>query len=302
MRVIITGGTGLIGRALAADLTARGREVIVLSRSPERATNLPADVRAERWDGRTAAGWGALADGAEAIVNLAGENLAAGRWTPARRRTIRESRLQAGQAVVDAIQAAALKPRVLIQASAVGLYGPHGNETITEATAAGSDFLAQLCVAWEASTAAVEAWGVRRAIVRTGIVLSASGGALPRLVLPFRFFAGGRLGSGRQWYPWIHQVDEVAAIRFLLDTEATTGAFNLTAPNPLTNKALAHVIGKVLGRPALAPAPTLALRLFMGDMATIVLDGQRALPARLLEAGYQFRFSSAEAALRNLLD
>jgi len=203
---------------------------------------------------------------------------------------------------LEAIGAATQKPRVLVQASAAGFYGPHGNEPVTEATAAGSDFLAQLCVAWEASTAAVEAWGVRRAIVRTGIVLSASGGALPRLVLPFRFFAGGRLGSGRQWYPWIHQVDEVAAIRFLLDTEATTGAFNLTAPNPLTNKALAHVIGKVLGRPALAPAPTLALRLFMGDMATIVLDGQRALPARLLEAGYQFRFSSAEAALRNLLD
>ncbi|HEY8742174.1 MAG TPA: TIGR01777 family oxidoreductase [Chloroflexota bacterium] len=301
MRVIITGGTGLIGRALAADLTARGREVIVLSRSPERATNLPADVRAERWDGRTAAGWGALADGAEAIVNLAGENLAAGRWSSERRRAIRESRLHAGEAVLEAIGAATQKPRVLVQASAAGFYGPHGNEPVTEATAAGSDFLAQLCVAWEASTAAVEAQGVRRAIARTGIVLSTAGGALPRLLLPYRFFAGGRLGNGRQWYPWIHLLDEVAAIRFLIDTAAASGTFNLTAPQPLTNGALAHVIGNVLGRPALLPAPAIALRLLMGDMATVVLDGQRALPSRLLELGYQFQFPSAEAALRDLL-
>lgn len=301
MRVIIAGGTGLIGRALAADLAADGRDVIVLSRSPERATGLPAGVRAERWDGRTAQGWGHLADGADAIVNLAGENLAAGRWTPERRARIRESRLRAGAAVVEAIRDVAAKPRVLIQASAVGYYGPRGDEELTEDAAPGDDFLARLCLEWEASTAAVTGFGVRRATIRTGIVLSPQGGALPRLVLPFRFFAGGRLGSGRQWYPWIHLADEVAAIRFLIDTEAASGPANLTAPHPVTNATMSAAIGRVLGRPALLPVPSAALRLTLGDMATAVLDGQRAVPARLLALGYRFQFPDVEKALRDLL-
>jgi uncharacterized protein len=301
MRVVITGGTGLIGRALAADLAASGREVIVLSRAPERATDLPAGVRAVRWDGRTAQGWGELVGGAEAVVNLAGENLAAGRWTPERRARIRESRLHAGAAVVEAVRAADEKPRVLIQASAVGYYGPHGDEELTETAPPGNDFLARLCLEWEASTAAVEGFGVRRASIRTGIVLSAHGGALPRLLLPFRFFAGGRLGNGRQWYPWIHLADEVAAIRFLIETEAASGPINLTAPHPVTNAALSATIGRVLGRPALLPAPGFALRLALGAMATVVLDGQRVVPARLLTLGFRFRFSDLEAALRDLL-
>jgi uncharacterized protein len=301
MRSIITGGSGVIGRAVAADLAASGREVIVLSRTPERVTGLPAGVRAERWDGRTGGNWANLADGAEAIINLAGENLAAGRWTPPRRRKIRDSRVLAGQAVMEAIQASRRRPGVVIQASAVGYYGPHGNEPVTEDTPPGADFLAQVCTAWEASTAGAEALGVRRAILRTGLVLSTAGGALPRLLLPFRFFAGGRLGNGRQWYPWIHLADEVGAIRFLLDSDAAAGAFNLTAPNPVTNAALSAIIGRVLKRPALLPAPSVALRLALGDMATVVLDGQRALPARLLDLGYRFRFTEAAAALRDLL-
>ena len=301
MRTIITGGSGLIGRAVAADLAASGREVIVLSRSPSRVTGLPARVRAEGWDGHTGRQWAGLADGAEAIINLAGENLAARRWTPQRRQQIRDSRVMAGQAVMEALQASKQRPRVLIQASAVGYYGPHGNDTVTEVTPAGSDYLAKVCLAWEASTAGADALGVRRAIIRTGLVLSASGGALPKLVLPFRFFAGGRMGSGRQWYPWIHLADEVAAIRFLLETEAAAGAFNLTAPNPLTNAELSATIGQVLKRPALLPVPSVALRLALGDMATVVLDGQRALPAHLLELGYRFRFPESTAALRDLL-
>lgn len=301
MRTIITGGSGLIGRAVAADLAASGREVIVLSRSPSRVTGLPARVRAEGWDGHTGRQWAGLADGAEAIINLAGENLAARRWTPQRRQQIRDSRVMAGQAVIEALQASKQRPRVLIQASAVGYYGPHGNDTVTEVTPAGSDYLAKVCLAWEASTAGADALGVRRAIIRTGLVLSASGGALPKLVLPFRFFAGGRMGSGRQWYPWIHLADEVAAIRFLLETEVAAGAFNLTAPNPLTNAELSATIGQVLKRPALLPVPSVALRLALGDMATVVLDGQRALPAHLLELGYRFRFPESTAALRDLL-
>jgi uncharacterized protein (TIGR01777 family) len=302
MCVIITGGTGLIGRALAADLVADGHEVILLSRAPERATGLPAGARAEGWDGRTAAGWGPLADGAQAVVNLAGENLGAARWTAERKRRIRESRLNAGRAVVQAVQTAGRAPRVVVQSSAVGYYGPRGDEELTEEAPPGSDFLAQLCVDWEASTAPVEAVGVRRVIIRSGVVLHASNGALPRMLLPFKLFVGGPLGSGQQWLSWMHVADEVAAIRFLLDAEEAAGPFNLTAPHPLTNAEFGQVVGRVLGRPAWMPAPAFALRLALGEMATVVLDGQRAVPRRLLALGFAFRFPEAEAALRDLLE
>lgn len=301
MRVIITGGTGLIGRALAADLAQEGHEVIVLSRNPERAPHMPAGVQAQRWDGRTGEGWAHLADGADVIVNLAGENLAAGRWTAERKQRIRESRLNAGRAVVEAVRAAAQKPRVLIQASAVGYYGPRGDEEIPEDSTPGSDFLAETSVAWEASTAAVEQWGVRRPVIRTGVVLSTHGGALPRMLPPFRLGVGGPLGSGKQWFPWIHIADEVGAIRFLIETEEATGPYNLTAPGPVTNAGFARALGRVLRRPAFMPVPAFVLRLLFGEMATVLLDGQRAVPRRLLEAGYRFRFTDIEDALRDLL-
>ncbi len=302
MRVIIAGGTGLIGRALAADLVQDGHHVIVLSRTPERYTGrLPAGVQVERWDARRAEGWAHLADGADAIVNLAGENIAAGRWTPERKRRIRESRLNAGRAVVEAVQAASNRPRVVVQASAVGYYGPCGDEEVTENHPPGSDFLARVCVEWEASTAPVEELGVRRPILRTGIVLSTEGGALPRMLPPFKLGLGGRLGSGRQWFPWIHIRDEVRAIRFLVEREDASGPYNLTAPNPVTNAEFTRALGRVLGRPALLPVPALALKVLFGEMATVLLDGQRAVPRRLLEAGFSFEFTDVEAALRDLL-
>ncbi len=302
MRVIITGGTGLIGRALAADLVAAGREVVVLSRDPQRVAAMPDGVRLEKWDGRTAQGWGALADGAEAIVNLAGESIAGGRWTVARKRRIRESRLAAGAAVVEAVAAARRKPHIVVQASGAGYYGPRGDEIIPEATPPGTDFLGRLAVEWEASTASVEAMGVRRVVIRTGVVLSPEGGALPRLVLPFRFFIGGSLGSGRQWVPWIHIADEVRAIRFLMENNnAPGGAYNLVSPNPVTNAQLARALGRVLRRPSLIPVPAPALRLLLGEMADVLLTGQRAVPQRLLEAGFTFRFPELDAALTDLL-
>ena len=302
MRILITGGTGLIGRALAADLAQEGHEVVVLSRHPERATDMPSGVQVQGWDARTAEGWGHLADGADAIVNLAGENLAAGRWTAERKRRIRESRVNAGRAVVAAVEAASRKPRVVVQASAVGYYGPCGDEEITEDHPPGNDFLAQVCVEWEASTAAVEEMGVRRPIIRTGVVLSATGGALPRMLPPFRFGLGGPLGSGQQWFPWIHLADEVGAIRFLIAHEEASGPFNLSAPNPVTNAAFTRALGRVLGRPTFMRVPAFALRLLFGEMGTVLLEGQRAVPKRLLEMGYTFRFAEVEAALRDLLE
>ena len=300
MRVIIVGGSGLIGRALTANLTGDGHEVIILSRNPARAAGLPAGARAEGWDGRTAAGWGAAADGADAIVNLAGENLAGGRWTEERKRALRDSRLLSGQAVVQAVQSASRKPAVVVQASAVGYYGPHGDEEVTEETPPGSDFLARLAVEWEASTAPVESWGVRRVLIRTTPVLSLKEGALPRMVLPFRYFVGGPLGSGRQWFPWIHVADEAAAIRFLMERPDASGPYNLTAPQSLTNAQFSKILGRVMGRPSLIPTPALALRLIFGEMSTVLLDGQRAVPRRLQSLGFAFRFPDAETALRDL--
>jgi len=299
-RIVITGGAGLIGRALAAELTASGYEVAILSRNPQRVGGLPPDVRLEKWDGRTAQGWGYLADGAWAIVNLAGESLAGGRWTAARKERIRQSRLSAGQAVVEAVRAAARKPAVVVQASGVGCYGPHGDEEVTEEAPSGADFLGRLAAEWEASTAPVEALDVRRVVIRSGVVLSLEGGALPRLALPFRFFLGGPLGSGRQWTPWIHMADEVGAIRFLLEREEARGPYNLAAPSPVTNRELARALGRVLRRPAWLPVPALALQALLGEMSAVLLTGQRAVPKRLLEAGFVFRFPEIEAALQNL--
>jgi uncharacterized protein (TIGR01777 family) len=300
MRIIITGGTGLIGRALVASLVPEGHEVIVLSRSPGKAHHVPPGVQVEGWDGRSTQGWGTLADGADAIVNLAGQSIA-GRWTAARKRRIRASRLDAGQAVAQAVASARRKPRVVIQASGVGYYGPRGDELVTEETGPGRDFMSRVAVEWEAVTGPVEARGVRRVVLRIGVVLSADGGILPLMALPFRLFVGGPLGSGKQWFPWIHIDDQVRAIRFLIDNQIARGPFNLVAPETLTSADFGRVLARVLGRPYLVPAPASVLRLALGEMATLVLDGQRAVPARLLDLGFSFRFPEAEGALRDLL-
>ncbi|HEX9944214.1 MAG TPA: TIGR01777 family oxidoreductase [Thermoanaerobaculia bacterium] len=302
MRVVITGGTGLIGSAVARELGGTGHEVVILTRDTARIGPLPPGTRAVQWDGRTAEGWSSLLDGDTAVVHLAGEGIAAGRWSEAKKRRIRDSRVESGRAVVAALRQAAEKPRALLQGSAVGYYGPSGDEVVTESDPPGDDFLANVCVDWEGSTADIESLGVRRAVLRTGIVLSDQGGALPRMALPFRLMAGGPLGNGRQWVPWIHIADEVGAIRFLLEREDARGPFNLTAPRPLTNREFSRALGRALRRPSLAPAPGLALRAVLGEMADMLLHGQRAVPHRLLELGYVFRYPEAAAALRNLLD
>jgi uncharacterized protein (TIGR01777 family) len=246
-------------------------------------------------------GWAPLANGADAIVNLAGENLAEGRWTEERKRRIRGSRIEAGRAVVEAVEQVADKPGVVVQSSGLGYYGPTGDEFVTEEAPPGRDFLARVAVDWEACTAPVEDLGVRRAIIRTAPVLSMAAGALPRLVRPFRSFVGGPLGSGRQWFSWIHIADEVGAIRFLVENQNARGPFNLTTPNPIRNADFARILGRRLGRPSSLPTPAFVLRLLFGEMAAILMEGQRALPRRLLDLGFSFRFPEAETALRDLL-
>lgn len=301
MRVIITGGTGLIGHALADNLLKDKHEVIILSRNPDKHRGQAlAGARLEKWDGRSAAGWGNLVEGA-AIVNLAGANLAEGRWTKQRKAEILSSRLQAAHAVVEAVRTATKKPDVVIQASAIGYYGPRRDEEIREDTGPGQGFTAEVSVQWEKSVAPIQEVGVRVAVIRTGLVLSLAGGALPQLVRQFKLMAGGPMGSGEQWYSWIHIADEVRAIRFLLENPSHQGIFNLTAPAPLTNRVFTSTLGNVMNRPSLLPTPGFALKLALGEMSEILLEGQRVLPTRLMQAGFRFRFSTLEHALRDLL-
>ena len=301
MKVIVTGGSGLIGRALVASLAADGHQATVLSRDPERVRDLPEGVAVAGWDAKSAEQLTPLVAGADAVVHLAGAGIADGRWTAERKRLIRDSRVDSSAAVAAAIAAADPRPGVLLQGSAVGFYGPRGDEELTEESPPGDDFLAAICRDWEVASAAVEEIGVRRTVLRTGVVLARDGGALAKMLLPFRLFAGGPAGSGRQYMPWIHLADEVGAIRFLLDSAEARGPFNLTAPEPLTNKQFSRVLGRVLHRPSFMPAPAFALKLALGEMSKILLEGQRALPRRLEQAGYRFQFPELEGALRALL-
>jgi hypothetical protein len=301
--VIISGATGFIGTMLVHKLVEKKYAVVVLSRNPGKATALnSSQVLVVSWDGRSASGWAHYADGAYGIINLAGENIAAGRWTPARKAAILQSRLSAGKAIVEAVALAAQKPRALIQASGIGYYGNRGDDLLDETSTAGSGFLSEVALQWEKSTEPVEALGVRRAIIRTGIVLGRNGGFLSRVLLPFKLFMGGYMGTGRQWLSWIHMEDEVGAICFLLERDDACGVFNLCAPHPLTAKDFFRELGAAMRRPSWLSVPGLALHLALGEMADeLILSGQRALPKRLLETGYAFHYSSARKALANLL-
>lgn len=300
MRVIITGGTGLIGQNLATELKSRGHEIILLSRNPDKA-KAPAGVAVKKWDGVSSVGWLDLVDGNTAIVNLAGESIGERRWTDERKALILNSRIHAGQAVTEAITEAHHKPKVLIQASAVGYYGPRHDEEITEDAPAGNDFLAEVCKQWEASSTGVDTVGVRRVVIRIGVVLSLAGGALPRMLTPMWLYIGGPLGSGEQWFPWIHIQDTAQAIRFLIENEKSSGVYNLSAPNPVTNGEFTHHLGKVMQRPAVLPAPGFALKMMLGEMATLVLDGQRVVPHRLLADGFAFTYTEPRPAIQALL-
>lgn len=299
-RVVITGGTGLIGRALAAKLVESGRDVVVVSRSanPE---GVPGGCRVARWDGSSAGALVSELDGAAAIVNLAGESIAGGRWGVERKRRILDSRIAAGGAVIEAIGQAKRRPELLLQASAVGFYGDRGDEELDESSSAGTGFLAETTAAWEKSTAGVEELGARRVLLRTGLVLARDGGALAAMTPPFRLGLGARLGGGRQWMPWIHLEDELAAIVHLLERRDARGPFNLCAPRPATNAEFTRAVAKALHRPAFLAAPAAVLRLVLGEMAILVLGGQRLHPRRLLDSGFAFRFPALGPALANLL-
>jgi len=308
MRYIITGGTGVIGTALTTSLVADGHEVIILSRDPAH-HQLPAGVQGVKWDARTADGWGHLADGAFAIINLAGESIGGsgtiplpGTWSAERKERIKNSRLWAGEAIVAAVAEATVRPEVVFQISGIDYY-PSSDELMTEESERGRQFLADVVADyWEPSTEPVEAMGVRRVVGRTAPLLNLETGPLPASLLQFKLFAGGRLGSGKQWFSWIHTEDAVRAIRFLTEMSAEGGAYNLAAPDPVTNEEFTRVLGKVMNRPTFLPVPEFALKLLLGEVAALVLEGRPVSSKKLQAVGFKFKFPKLEEALLDILN
>ena len=299
MNILISGGSGFIGSALTRSLLADGYKVWVLTRNPAR-TRLSEGAQPVRWDGRTSQGWIGVFSQMDAVVNLAGETVGKWPWTNRRKKLIRDSRVDAGLAIADAFQKVDKKPGVLIQASGVGYYGPCRTETVAEDSPAGNDFMATVASNWEASTRIVDSLGMRRVIIRTSLVLNARQGVLPLMALPVRFWAGGPLGNGKQGVSWIHLEDEVRAIRYLLENDKARGAFNLSAPNPLSNADFVRAMAQTLSRPYWMPAPAFMLKMALGEMSTLLLDGQYVIPQRLVNLGFVFRFETAQEAFRDL--
>lgn len=299
MHVVVTGATGFVGRALVATLLAAGHRVTVVSRDTARARQAFAGrVDAVSWD--DAPGFSDAVSRADGVVNLAGENLSAGRWTARRKQAILASRTDATGRIVRAIAQADRKPAVLVSASAVGYYGPQTDRICVEADGPADDFLAQVCQVWEKEAAAVTEYGVRLVILRLGLILGADGGALPRMALPFRLFVGGPVGSGRQWMPWVHRDDVVGLIVHALQQPDVHGVLNAVAPEAQTNRTFSRTLGRALGRPCWLPVPAFLLQLAFGEMSSLLLTGQRVAPEATLASGYTFRFPNLEPALADI--
>lgn len=297
MTIVLAGGSGFLGRKLTARLQHDRHRVVILTRRPRKGSE--SDV-AWHPDGSAGSLAGHL-DGVDAVVNLAGEGIADRRWGRNRKTALRDSRLLATRTLVRAMATCQTPPRALVSASGVGYYGPHGDEAVTERTPAGSDFLARLCVEWEEEARAAEGRATRVAMVRTGLVLDAKGGALPRMLPAFRLGLGATIGSGRQFMPWIHAADWVSMVLWLIESERGSGAFNATAPEPVTNRDFTGTLGGVLRRPAVLHAPEFAMKLALGEMSYLLTTGQRALPARAEELGFRFSFRALEPALQDIL-
>lgn len=306
MRIIIAGGSGLIGRELTSALTTAGDEVIILSRKPEIIKGMPVEVNVLKWDGKTVQDWGSQIEYSDVVVNLTGENLSGqgflpSRWTKERKLRLVKSRVESGTVLTKAIEMAKTKPSVFVQASGIGFYGTHQEKPLSEGDNGGEDFLANLSKEWEASSQPVERMGVRRVIVRNGVVLSNKGGALSFILLPYRLFVGGPFGSGNQIYSWIHIDDEVNAILFLIRDTQARGVYNLTSPYPVTNDEFGRTISKAMKRPHYFPIPGFVMHLIFGEVAIMVLEGQNVLPKKLLESGYEFKFPRLEIAIKDIL-
>jgi len=305
MKVFVTGGTGLVGSRLIARLRQRGDQVVVLTRRPAAARTQFADCTVVEGDPMQEGPWmDALAD-CDGVIHLAGENIFARRWNDAFQTLLVDSRLKSTANIVKALARNPRTPagagKVLVNASAIGYYGPHGDEEIDETGAPGNDFLARVCVDWEKAALAAQEHGVRVAIVRVGVVLDRGGGALAKMLTPFKLGVGGPVGSGKQWMSWVHNDDLAGIFLLALDNPAATGPLNGTAPNSLTNRDFSKALGRALGRPAFLPTPAFGLRVMLGQVAEVITTGQRVLPRRALELGYPFKYPVIELALADVL-
>lgn len=306
MKVAITGATGFVGSQLVQRLNRDGAEIVVLTRRPERVQRLfprsafP-NLTAVAYDPKQPGDWQQAISGCTGVVNLAGAPIADQRWTPTYKQEILDSRQLTTKHLVEAIAAASEKPEVLVNASAVGYYGTSETTVFDENSPPGNDYLAQVCRAWEAEAAAVAQTGTRLVVARFGIVLGRDGGALGKMLTPFQFFAGGPIGSGRQWVSWVHREDVVNLIATALSDASYSGIYNATAPNPVRMSQLCQSLGEVMQRPSWLPVPDFALELLLGEGAMVVLDGQQVLPKATVAAGFEYRYPTVKPALENIL-
>ncbi|WP_159790983.1 thylakoid membrane protein ThyD [Sodalinema gerasimenkoae] len=306
MKVAITGATGFVGQALVRHLAENGSSVVVLTRNPQRARRLFPEsafpkLEVVAYNPCESGAWQASISGCTGVVNLAGAPIADHRWTADYKREIMESRTRTTEKLVEAIAAAPERPQVLLNASAVGYYGTSETETFDETSGSGEDYLAQVCQAWEAAAQAVTVTGTRLVIARFGIILGRDGGALAKMLTPFQLFAGGPIGSGKQWVSWVHREDVVRFIAQALSNPEFSGVYNATAPNPVRMQTLCQVLGEVMSRPSWLPVPEFALELLLGEGAMVVLDGQQVLPKQTLAAGFDYHFPTVKPALENVL-
>jgi uncharacterized protein (TIGR01777 family) len=291
MNILITGGTGFIGGALTRELRKEGHSVIITTRKKTTAKqkltwNPPALIPPD------------TVSIIDAVINLAGESIASGRWTKEKKDRILSSRISTTRVLAESIQNADVRPKVLISASAIGYYGPHGDEYVTEDTPPATDFLAEVCKDWEAEALKAEKLGMRVVLVRIGGVLESDGGALPQMTIPFKFFLGGPIGNGKQWFSWIHRDDVVGIAKYALENNSIAGPVNATAPNPVTNREFSSALGKTLKRPSWLSVPELVVKTTLGELGAVLLTGQRVLPEKALKAGYTFKYSEVNEALR----
>ena len=300
MKILITGATGLIGRSLCRSLTDDGHAVAAVSRSPIKPTRL-AVAELHQWDPQAGPLSPAALNGVDAVVNLAGEALDARRWSDQQKKLIRDSRVVTTRYLVEGLRSVERKPVVLVSGSAVGFYGDRVDEQLEETSPAGRGFMSEVCEEWEREAARATECGIRVVRVRTGVVLSAEGGALQKMLAPFKLGLGGPLGSGKQWFPWIHEKDIVGIFRHAIATSSLAGPVNGVAPQPITNREFTRELARALHRPAFLPVPEMALKVLMGEMSAVLFGSQRVVPKVALESGYEFYYSSLASALANLL-
>jgi uncharacterized protein len=300
MRIAIIGGRGLIGSALTQEALHKGHQVVILSRRASEVNQVNERIIEFRWDGKDPTKLAKIIEGCDALINLAGESIGKTWWTKKRKAVILTSRIEPAEAIVAAYKNMENPPGTLIQPSGVGYYGIKAGEK-DESSAPGTDYLATLAVKWEDATKEVESKKVRRIVIRSAAVFEPHHGVLPQLMLPFQLMVGGRLGSGKQFVPWIHIQDEVRAILYLIENPECSGIYNLIAPTPITNQELGRILGKAMGRPYWFPIPVFALKLVLGQMSTLVLDGQQVFPKRLIESGFKFTYPEIQSALEALL-